>query len=174
MALLCRMGLYPLMCFLLLMGCDRSKPSQSINKAGSFEIALPLPKIVVEQVSWVEYLVVADGDSLRGNLNIGEDGVARGSIRGISAGPARLLRLSAFNELGNLTYAGATTTDVAPDQMVRVHIVMKATQPTGGLVDPPDTVLVVDPPDTVLVVDPPDTVLVVDPPDTVLVVDPPD
>ena len=74
MKLLRSLGRYPLLCALLLMGCDSSKPSQPIDKAGSFEIALPLPKIVVEQISWVEYLVVADGDSLRGNLNIGEDG----------------------------------------------------------------------------------------------------
>ncbi|MGB0604875.1 MAG: hypothetical protein ACPGRY_07965, partial [Candidatus Latescibacterota bacterium] len=102
-------GLLILFAVALVAGCDRERPLQPIEEHGQVAIALPLPKIVVDRIAWVEYLVVADSDSLRGHLAIGEDRVARGLIDNIPVGPARLLRLSAYDALGELTYVGATT-----------------------------------------------------------------
>ncbi|HIL08273.1 MAG TPA: hypothetical protein EYG11_06185, partial [Candidatus Latescibacteria bacterium] len=133
----CRLGVCILWLALAAAGCDRPIPSRSVAAEGRFEIAIPLPKIVVEHVSWVEYLVVADGDTLRGNLTIGNDDIARGSITGIPAGSARLVRLSAFNALGVLTYVGATTVDVAAGQAVGLRIVMKAVLVEDPVVEDP-------------------------------------
>ena len=124
-----RLGCALLCLAFLIWGCDRDRPSRSAVSEGRFEIAMPLPKIAVEKIAWVEYMVVADGDTLKGNLNIGDDDVARGSIGGVPAGPARLVRLSAFNALGASTYVGATTVDVVPDQAVRLRIAMQSVQP---------------------------------------------
>ena len=70
---------------LAVLSCDRPGPSRSLAPEGSVEIALPLRKVVREHVAGGEYLIVADGDSLHGNLKVGDDDVARGSILGVPA-----------------------------------------------------------------------------------------
>ncbi|MEW6753102.1 MAG: hypothetical protein AB1505_19305, partial [Candidatus Latescibacterota bacterium] len=106
-------------------GCGVERAAGPETRTGSVQIALPLPKTSALRVAWVEYLVAAGPDTLRGNLQIGEDGVARGTITDVPAGPARLVRLAAYDAFGRLAYAGAAAADVLPGEATRLRIVMR-------------------------------------------------
>ena len=110
---------------LVIASCDRKSAVRHQEPTGRFEIALPLPKAVAARVAWVEYSVtIGDQDTLQGYLRIGDDLVARGTISDVPAGGTRLVRLSAYDAAGVMTYTGAGTAEVVPGETARVRIVM--------------------------------------------------
>ena len=102
----------------------------------SFKIAVPIPKLAIDNVAKVEYLLTgADMEDLRGELVIGEDDVARGVVRGVKAGSDRTVTLNALNSSGVITYTGSSVINVIAGETTSVNIVMKTTNVTEGDVE---------------------------------------
>jgi formylglycine-generating enzyme required for sulfatase activity len=92
--------------------------------------------MAIENVSRVEYVISAsDIDTLRGELTIGADDVARGTVTGVKAGGDRLVTLNAYNAAGEKTYTGSSTTEVVAGETVTVRIVLRSLVSTEGDID---------------------------------------
>jgi formylglycine-generating enzyme required for sulfatase activity len=129
---------------LALSGCGRDKSTVSEpvviadneGESASFTIALRIPKVAIENVSRVEYVISAsDIDTLRGDLTIGADDVARGTVTGVKAGTDRLVTLNAYNAAGEKTYTGSSITEVVAGETVTVRIVLRSLVSTEGDID---------------------------------------
>jgi hypothetical protein len=122
-------------------GSDRQRPtaSEPTSETGAVALKLAIPQAL--DVDRVEYIVsAADMDSLRGELTIGSDDVARGTVTGIQPGQERLFTLNAYDSDGLLTYSGSSTADVKAGQTTQVHIALRslsgAADITGEFVEP--------------------------------------
>jgi hypothetical protein len=108
----------------------------STGEVGSFRIAIRIPKIVAVNVARVEFVITAaDMDTIKGDLTIGDDDVARGTARNIPAGSDRLVTLNAYNAEEVMSYSGSAATDVVAGGVVSVNIVMRSLLPTTGDVE---------------------------------------
>jgi hypothetical protein len=106
---------------------------QGTGSGKSFKIAVPIPKLAVDNVAKVEYLLTGtDMEDLRGELVIGGDDVARGAVRGVKAGNSRTVTLNALNSSGVITYTGSSVMNVTAGETTSVNVVMKATNVTDG------------------------------------------
>jgi len=79
-------------------------------------------------------------DSLRGDLAIDSDGVARGTVTNIQPGSNRLFTLNAYDSNDLLTYTGSSTAAIDAGQTTQVHISLRslsgAADITGEFVEP--------------------------------------
>lgn len=136
LAILIALSLFGLSC-----GPDRDRPtaSESAPETGAVALKLAIPQAL--DIDRVEYIVsAADMDSLRGELAIGSDGVARGTVTGIQPGQNRLFTLNVYDSNDLLTYSGSSTADVDAGQTTQVHIPLRslsgAADITGEFVEP--------------------------------------
>ena len=128
---------------LLVLSCssDRDRPTgpESSPETGAVALKLAIPQAL--DVVRVEYIVsAANMDSLRGDLAIGSDGVARGTVTNIRPGQNRLFTLNAYDSNNLLTYTGSSNADVETGQTTQVHISLRslsgAADITGEFPDP--------------------------------------
>jgi hypothetical protein len=112
------------------LACD-GKPERPVQPTaeeyGAAEVAVPIPKLLVSTLARVEALVTAsDIDTIRKDLTIGEDDVARGVITGILVGDERKVTLNGYAHTGVLTHSGCADglTIVAGDTLTNVVVVL--------------------------------------------------
>jgi len=130
---------------LLALSCSSDKrptTSEPTPETAAVALKLAIPKTL--DVARVEYIVsAADMDSLRGELPIGSDGVARGTVTNIQPGQNRLFTLNAYDSDGLLTYSGSSTADVDAGRTTQVHIPLRSLSGTaditGEFVEPSDS-----------------------------------
>ena len=109
-------------------GPDRHGPAlpAAPGPDGTVSLKLAIPAAVAEDVARVDYLIAAAGmDTMRGELVIGADRVARGTVNDIPPGPNRSFALAAFSPTDSLTYWGSASADVVAGHTVSVHIQMR-------------------------------------------------
>ena len=142
--------LIPLALLALSCGTDhnRSTAPESAPETGAVALKLAIPQAL--DIDRVEYIVsAADMDSLRGELTIGSDGVARGTVTGIQPGRDRLFTLNAYNSVDRLAYSGSSAAAVDAGQITQVHIALRslsgAADITGEFVEPSDSPIGSDP-----------------------------
>ena len=108
-------------------GAQTAEPEASSTTAGAFKIALQVPEALTAAVRRVEYIITsADMETIRGDLTIDDDLVARGSIR-IPVGNERLITLNAYDGDGFMTFSGSSLAEVDPGATVQVRVVMRQT-----------------------------------------------
>ena len=108
-------------------GVQTAEPEVSSTTAGAFKIALQVPEALTAAVRRVEYIITsADMVTIRGDLTIDDDLVARGSIR-IPVGNERLITLNAYDGDGFMTFSGSSLAEVDPGTTVQVRVVMRQT-----------------------------------------------
>ena len=93
---------------------------------GAIRVKLAVPQELAEAVARVEYVIfAADMDTMRGDLVLGTDGVARGVVSGIKPGEGRRFVLNAYDAGGYVTHSGSATADIAAGRTAEVHIEMR-------------------------------------------------
>ncbi|MFA6107466.1 MAG: hypothetical protein WDA75_01735, partial [Candidatus Latescibacterota bacterium] len=136
--------LLPALVWLAMSACGRpAAVAPEDRETGELALVLALPKALAGQVAWVEYQVTDGvGDTLRGNLVIGADQIARGTIVGVPAQVPVVVRLTAYDGQGTARYSGAATAEVGPGETARLRLVLRPvadTTGTGGTGTEPDT-----------------------------------
>lgn len=123
---------------LLLSGCgEKSVQPTRIDGSGSagdgeVSLCLPIPKALAEVVARVEAVVSAnDMETITQDLTIDENGNARGIIRNVPAGLARIVTLNAYDAGGTLIYTGSSRVDVITGQTAQVKIILREMSPSG-------------------------------------------
>ena len=92
---------------MLAFGCGGEVTQPSPQEYGMAKFAVPIPKLLVNTLTRVEGVVTAaDIDTLRKDLTIGADDVARGVITGILVGDDRKVTLNGYRSNGVLTHSG--------------------------------------------------------------------
>ena len=123
-----RAGLIAITLVGLACGPERNAPTAARDPSdgGTVSLKLAIPAAVADDVARVDYLIAAAAmDTMRGELVIGADRVARGTVAHIPPGPNRTFVLAAYAATDSLTYWGSATADVVAGHTVGVHIQMR-------------------------------------------------
>jgi len=91
----------------------------------SISMKLAIPQNLQGMISRVEYVISADDmEAMTGELSIGDDSIAKGTVTGIKAGEDRLFTLNAYGENGSISHTGSSIADISAGEITTVRIKM--------------------------------------------------
>ena len=101
-------------------------PDTEQTESGAIRVKLAVPQELAEAVARVEYVIfAADMDTMRGDLVLEADDVARGIVSGIKPGEGRRFVLNAYDADGRVTHSGSAAADISAGRTAEVHIEMR-------------------------------------------------